>query len=211
MPVTVPQSAQGAPGRIARRNISLSSLGYLGDTPRMMRTRCSRRVVSFRPHAGSPSLPPKQHSVRFKWRIRQMLHSSYIVISRRHETAHSADAYPRRPRSLVRCAHATNTPPSQPSLKRSTGLPWSLSQSRTAPPSIHAGTPTLARPIRSPVLCPQRQMRPEELSKLPLALHTRRGAKGLGELAQSHRAHVSQKMEALDDLRRAEVAERERL
>lgn len=54
-------------------------------------------------------------------------------------------------------------------------------------------------------------MRPEELSKLPLALHARRGAKGLCEFAQSHWAHVSQELEALNDLRRAEVAERERL
>jgi len=40
VPVTVPQSAKGAPGRIARRHISHSSLGFFGDTIllRMMRT-----------------------------------------------------------------------------------------------------------------------------------------------------------------------------
>ena len=62
--------------------------------------------------------------------------------------------------AYVRCVRPVRTPPgntgppSQPS--RSTGLHWSLSQSRNAPPSIHAGAPTVARPIRSPVLCPQR-------------------------------------------------------
>jgi hypothetical protein len=65
VPVTVPQSAKGAPGRIAHRHISHSSLGFFGDTIlRMMRTAaiavyCSTHV--FHAHR------VEQHSVRFKW------------------------------------------------------------------------------------------------------------------------------------------------
>ena len=202
--MTVPQSAEGALGRIARRQISRSSLGYFGirHTKRIMRcSTCleSRMFIVSRAHIRpSPPLAEPARGSRLagarrdreRGRVRatppdagrtatgfvstvkklcalQMVNKTNGEIpyctfdtALRRRAPRRAPARRRCRVAYVRCVRPVRTPPgntgppSQPS--RSTGLHWSLSQSRNAPPSIHAGAPTVARPIRSPVLCPQR-------------------------------------------------------